>query len=261
MPKVRFKDIDIHFTEAGEGPAVVLLHGFLESSWMWKDIVSFLKKRHRVVCIDLPGHGKSDCIGYVHSMDEMAEAVYAVLSKLKLRRVHMIGHSMGGYVALAFAERWPDYLKKLVLYQSTARADSSQQKKDRNRVIKLVKENPKSFVRQAIPMLFRPINRTRLREGVNWVKERALETPPQGIIAALQGMRDRPNRELLLKFPPYPVHIVAGDKDPRIKLEEARAQSEISEHVHLHVIKGIGHMSYIEAPKETIEVFKAILKA
>ena len=104
MPKVRFKDINIHYTEAGQGSAVVLLHGFLEASWMWKDILATLKKKYRVVCIDLPGHGKSDCIGYVHSMDEMAESVHAVLAHLKLRRVSMVGHSMGGMIAVTLAK-------------------------------------------------------------------------------------------------------------------------------------------------------------
>ena len=111
MPNVQFKDINLYFHEKGKGSAVVLLHGFLEASWMWDDIATALSKRYRVVCIDLPGHGKSDCLGYVHSMDEMAEAVMAVVQSLRLRRIQLVGHSMGGYVALAFAERWPDHLK------------------------------------------------------------------------------------------------------------------------------------------------------
>jgi pimeloyl-ACP methyl ester carboxylesterase len=259
MPDVRFKDITIHYSEAGEGSAVVLLHGFLEGSWMWQPFLPVLLKRHRVVCIDLPGHGKSDCIGYVHTMDEMAEAVFAVLKELKLRRVQMIGHSMGGYVALAFAERWPDVVKGLVLYQTTARADDDAKKRDRDRVIELVKHNHRSFVRSSIPMLFRPINRKRMKAGVDWVRSHALETPVQGIIAALAGMRDRPNREILLKFPPYPVHIIAGDKDPRIPYDESKALARISEHVYLHTIKGSGHMSYIEAPEETLAIIRSIL--
>jgi len=129
MPKVRFKDINIHFSDQGSGSAVVLLHGFLEGSWMWDEVVQALRLRYRLICVDLPGHGQSDCIGYVHSMDEMAEAVMAVIQSLKLRRVQLVGHSMGGYVALAFAERWPDHVKNLVLYQSTARADSPWKKR------------------------------------------------------------------------------------------------------------------------------------
>lgn len=259
MPEIAFKGVNIHFEDQGKGPAVVLIHGFLESIWMWEDIAPALARRHRVISIDLPGHGQSDCIGYVHTMDEMAEAVHAVITSLKVRRVSLVGHSMGGYVALAFAEHYPDHVRKLILYQSTSRADSAWKKKDRLRAIQLIKRNHKSFVRQSIPALFRPVNRQLYREKINALKEEALKTPLQGIVAALDGMRQRPDREILLKFPPYPVHIVASDKDPRIPLEETEEQARVSEHVHLHVIKGCGHMSYIEAPEETCRLLQQLV--
>ena len=260
MPKVLFKDINIYYEEHGKGSAVVLLHGFLEGHWMWCDISAELAKKHRVITVDLPGHGKSECIGYVHSMDEMAEAVKAVVNHLGVRRSDLIGHSMGGYVALAYAEHFPDDLRSLTLYQSTSRSDDKAQKANRDKAIALVKQKPSTFVRQSIPLLFRPVNRTKFKREIEKIKLLALETPPQGIVAALAGMRDRPNRELLLKFPPYPIHIVAGEKDPRIPLESLIEQAAISEEVHLHVLKGIGHMSYIEDYDSTIALFKIILK-
>ena len=260
MPKLYFKGVEIYYSDQGEGSAVVLLHGFLEASWMWTDIIPNLIKSHRVICIDLLGHGKSECVGYVHSMDEMAESVEAVLKHLRLRKVNVIGHSMGGYVALALAERNPDILRSLVLYQSTARADSADKKRDRDRVIEAVKLNAKSFVRKSIPMLFRPVNRKRFKLDITEVKEKASQTSTRGIIAALAGMRDRPNRELLLKFPPYPVHIIAGYKDPRISYQESKELSEISEYVTLHTINGSGHMSYIEDLDATIEMIQRSLK-
>ncbi len=259
MPKIKFKGIDVYFSDQGKGAAVVLLHGFLESSWMWEAMIPEMLRSNRVVCIDLLGHGQSDCVGYVHSMDEMAEAVEAVFKHLKLRRVDVIGHSMGGYVALALAERNPDSIRSLVLYQSTARADSDEKKLDRDRVIEAVKVNAKSFVRKSIPMLFRPIHRQKFKQKISELKSKAEQTSTRGIIAALAGMRDRPNRELLLKFPPYPVHIIAGDKDPRIPYQESCELAEISEYVALHSIEGSGHMSYIEKPEETMQVIKTIL--
>ncbi|MEZ4722861.1 MAG: alpha/beta hydrolase [Flavobacteriales bacterium] len=260
MPEIQFKGVNIHFTEQGSGSAVVLLHGFLESSWIWKDITPSLAKNHRIICVDLPGHGLSDCVGYVHSMDEMADVVHEVLKSIKLRKAVLIGHSMGGYVALAFAEKYPDSVKSLILYQSTAKADSPALKKDRNRVIELAKTNHKAFIKKSIPMLLRPVNRQRLKTELNALKEEALKTSQQGIIAALSGMRDRPNREVLLKFAPYPVHIIAGDKDPRILFEESKSQAEISERVQFHVIKGSGHMSYIEDLPQTIERLREALR-
>lgn len=258
MASFDFKGVNISFEEQGSGPAVIFIHGFLENKNMWKHFIPHLAGSRKIICLDLPGHGESDCIGYVHTMEEMAECVYELIGHLNLRRVTLVGHSMGGYVALAFAEKYPDHVRNLVLYQSTARADSEWKKKDRLRAIELVKKNHKSFIRNSIPMLFRPVNRKRYREQINEIKEEALKTPLQGVIAAIDGMRQRPDREILLKFPPYPVHIIAGDKDPRIPIEESVEQAEASDEVHLHVIKGCGHMSYIEAIDETLKIFKSI---
>lgn len=259
MPKILFKGVEIYYEEHGSGSAVLLIHGFLESTWMWKDIVPELAKRHKVIAIDLPGHGKSESIGYVHTMEEMAEACHTLMKNLRIRKVSLVGHSMGGYVALAFAEQYPDKIRTLVLYQSTARADSEWKKKDRQRAIELIKKNHQSFIRQSIPMLFRSKNRKRLAEQIKELKNEALKTSKQGVIAALTGMKERPNREVLLKFSPYPVHIIASDMDPRIPLEESKYLESISEDVQLHLIKGSGHMSYLEDPESTIILLKKCL--
>ena len=170
-----------------------------------------------------------------------------------------MGTPLGGYVALAFAEQYPDKVRTLVLYQSTARADSEWKKKDRQRAIELIKKNHQSFIRQSIPMLFRSKNRKRLAKQIKELKNEALKTSKQGVIAALTGMKDRPNREVLLKFSPYPVHIIASDMDPRIPLEESKYLESISEDVQLHLIKGSGHMSYLEDPESTIILLKKCL--
>ena len=102
------KGINIFYTVKGKGTALVLLHGFLENSSMWHPFIPNLTQRNRVVCIDLLGHGKTNCLGYAHPMELMSEAVEAVLKHLRLRKYYMIGHSMGGYVALSFAEKNPN---------------------------------------------------------------------------------------------------------------------------------------------------------
>src|SRR5690606_22163099 len=137
--------------------------------------------------------------------------------------------------------------------------DSDERKKNRNRAIELVKQNHKSFVRQAIPQLFRPVNRKKFKTEMEWAKNEALATPVQGVIAALGGMRDRPNREILLKFPPYPIHLVGSDKDPVIHIDDLKEQSKISEFVSLHIIKGSGHMSYIEDFEQTLIALKVCI--
>ena len=95
MPRILFKGVEIHYEEHGSGSTVLLIHGFLESTWMWKDIAPELAKQHRVIVIDLPGHGKSESIGYVHTMEEMAEACHTLMKSLRIRKVSLVGHSIG----------------------------------------------------------------------------------------------------------------------------------------------------------------------
>ncbi len=251
---VNYRNSTIYFSQSGAGATVILLHGFLESSTMWKDMVPELSSRFRVITIDLPGHGKSDCLGYIHTMDLMAGAVKAVIDKLGLRKAVVIGHSMGGYVALALADLYPDLIKGICLFHSTARDDTPEKKKNRNRAIELVKTNPKTFVRAAIPMLFRHKYRVPLRDAIREAKKEALQFPVQGIIAALEGMKRRPNREILLRFAPYPVLLVAGQRDPVFKLSELKEQMDASEHVEGIVVKESGHMGHLESPDESLDI-------
>src|SRR5690606_24365984 len=168
---INFKGTTVYYQDEGQGSTVVLLHGFLENSSVWDSVKASLVKRYRVISIDLLGHGKSGCIGYVHTMEQMAEAVKTVLQWLKLRRVSFIGHSMGGYVALAYAEAYPDEVKGLVLANSTARADSQERKDSRDRAIELVKKDHKTFVRMGISNLFRPKNRSIFAEEIKVLKK------------------------------------------------------------------------------------------
>ena len=238
------KGINIFYTDYGKGQAVVLLHGFLENSSMWRQITTELIKKNRVICIDLLGHGQTGCLGYIHTMEAMAEAVEAVLIFLKIRRSIFVGHSMGGYVALAFAEKNPDALKGLCLLNSTAVADTAEKKKNRDRAIKAVKQNHKTFVRMSIANLFRPKNRTIFSEEINQLKKEALKTPLQGIIAALEGMKIRDHRDMLLHFSPYKKLLIIGRKDPVLNYDALIAQTNNTD---VEVVEfADGHMSYIE---------------
>lgn len=235
---------------------MVLLHGFLESSVMWNDYVAELSKSKRVICIDLPGHGNSDCFGYVHSMELMAECIKAVLDELNIRKCVMVGHSMGGYAALAFADMYPDNLRGLCLFFSTTREDSPEKKKRRDQAIRLVKQNHKSFIRAAIPQLFRPKNRIVFKEEIKQLKQEALKTPQQGIIAALQGMKNREDREIVIRFCPYEVLFVIGKYDPVLPYEELLEQAQYSERAKAELIPDIGHMGFIEKKEECLKTLK-----
>ncbi|WP_417610676.1 alpha/beta fold hydrolase [Owenweeksia hongkongensis] len=253
-----FKQVTFHFTSKGSGPTILFLHGFLENKEMWNGIINSLPTALRKITVDLPGHGKSGNIGYIHTMEEMAEMVKALVDKLKLKKVFLAGHSMGGYVALAFAEKHPEMVKGIILMNSTTRADSDQKKKDRDRAIKLVKETHKSFIRNAIPHLFRPKNRRNMMEHVNHVKAEALKTSKQGIIAALEGMKIRDDREVLLHFAPYPFLFIAAKNDPVFPFEVLEDQLQANRVTPC--ITENGHMAHLEDFDTVLPAIKKFIR-
>lgn len=244
MKTIIHKNTQIAYTDSGKGTAVVLLHGFLENSKMWDAFIPELSKKHRVITIDLLGHGQTQPMGYVQTMEDNADAVHTVLQELRVRKAVLAGHSMGGYVALAFAELYPDMVKGIALINSTSLADSDDRKTNRDRAIKAVKENYTNFVRLSIANLFSEDNRERLSSEIENVKLEALKTPLQGIVASLEGMKIRKDREVLLHFAPYPMVLFLGKKDPVLNYEENLEQIENTA-VKLITFPD-GHMSPIE---------------
>jgi pimeloyl-ACP methyl ester carboxylesterase len=258
MNQILHKNTKISYSDTGKGTAVILLHGFLENQKMWQDLVPELSKRNRVITIDLLGHGETECLGYVHSMEENAEVVKAVLSKLRIRKAIFVGHSMGGYVTLAFAELFPEKMKGLVLLNSTSKDDSLEKKQNRDRAIKAVKKEYETFIRLSITNLFNPDNRERLQKEIESVKIQALKTPLQGIVASLEGMKIRKDRSFILQNIDYPKVLILGKKDPVLNYID-----------HLKQIEGTtsqlvsfpdGHMSHIENREELKTVLLEFLK-
>ncbi|MFT6322952.1 MAG: pimeloyl-ACP methyl ester carboxylesterase [Halieaceae bacterium] len=257
---VPFKEGKIRYTDTGKGRAVVFLHGFLESHEMWIYYTHHLPKTIRSICIDLPGHGKSDNFGYVHSMELMAEAVRCVLKQESIRKVIIVGHSMGGYTALAFAELYPDIVKGLIMYFSSASSDSLEKKQNRNRAIRLVEQNKSSFIRNSIPLLFAEKNRIKYRKTISSLIKKADQMGIQSIIASLGGMRDRSDREIVLKFAPFPVTYIIGELDPVLKADHLLSQSKISA-INSHTfLKETGHMGFIENKKESYLAVKDFIQ-
>lgn len=248
---IKFKNINVSFTDAGKGKAVVLLHGFLENKSIWDDFSKHLSEKFRVITIDLLGHGKTECLSYVHTMEEMAEAVHAVLKHLKIRKFYLVGHSLGGYVSLALAEIFPDNIKGLCMFHSSARADSETKQKDRDRAIKVVKQNKDLFINEAIPNLFYTKQKNYQNE-IQQIKKIALQTSLQGIVAALEGMKIRMDREIILNFAPYPVFYIIGKEDAILPFESLIEQAELPEKGSFLLLEDVGHVGFLEAKEETL---------
>ena len=175
-------------TERGE-KCVVLLHGYLESMLVWDEFVDMLKGSMRVVTIDLPGHGVSVVNGEVHTMEYLADCVGLAMEALGIERYSVVGHSMGGYVALAMMDNYANHLENIILLSSTTSADSQEKCDRRRREIELIKAGKKNTLARLVPHAgFAPQNVKRLKDYIEDISELILITEDEGVIAILGGM-------------------------------------------------------------------------
>jgi len=241
---LNYKAIQVYFEDEGEGEVVLLLHGFLENSNMWESLKPELLKSHRVISVDLLGHGQTGCLGYVHPMPLMAEAVQAVLSELKVEHYAVIGHSMGGYVALALAEAHPKAIKGLCLLNSTFEADDEARIQIRKRANAMAQRNYEALVRMSFINLFSAESIKTYEAEIGAGLTEALKTPIQGYMAAQLGMAQREDKFEFFKGLEAKKLIVTGSKDPVVN---AKLLAEKIEDTPI-ILKQLncGHMSYIE---------------
>lgn len=261
MKHTTYQGHRISYNAKGKGPAVVLLHGFCEDSRIWEDFKQdLIEEKYRVVVIDLPGFGQSDVIEAI-SIAGMAEAVLTVLDALKLEQVVLIGHSMGGYVSLAFAEQYPDRLLGLGMFHSQAMADSDEKKANRQKSIDFIRRQGSAlYVKQTIPGLFAPnfINsNTFLIEKLTF---RASQYAPEGITAALAAMKNRPDRSAVLQQAACPVLFIIGKLDGAIPSDNSIAQTHLPNRADIHILEKVGHMGMFEATKQTQSIVRQFVQ-
>lgn len=257
MKTLFFKNIPISYSDEGKGETIVFLHGFLENKKMWRKLSDSLIKNYRIICIDLLGHGQTPSFSYIHTMELQAEMVLFVVNQLKINTFSVIGHSMGGYVSLALLENNLEKINKLILLNSTAIEDSLERKINRDRAIKVVKKDYSVFVSMSIANLFSEKNREKLKIEIENTKNEALLTPLQGIIAALEGMKIRKDRQFLLKKNQEKILLILGSEDPVLNFLEHKNQIKNTT-ILLETLKG-GHMSHLENYEDLARILKSFL--
>ncbi|NVO19694.1 MAG: alpha/beta hydrolase [Bacteroidetes bacterium] len=253
---LQFRGKSISYDIAGAGNPVVLLHGFIESKAIWTKFTEVLSLDFLVIAIDLPGHGESEVCASVHDMSLMADSVKAVLDENAVTNALIVGHSMGGYVALELGSSYPERVKGIVLFHSQAAPDTDEAKRNRDRTIKIVKQNRHGFIKQFIPDLFDPSHVSEYQEGIKSLLEIASEMSPEGIMAAISGMRDRKGGLELLSSASFPFLFIAGKQDSRIPFKLVLEQAAIPEHSEALILADVGHMGYIEAPAITLQAVR-----
>lgn len=234
----------LFYTIQGEGPAVVLIHGFLEDSSMWDNFTQVLAKNNTVICVDLPGHGVSP-LNVGPELEQYAEAVFDVLDHENIERTLLVGHSMGGYVALAMADLSPSRITKLVLLNSTPLADPEERKQKRQQAIAVIRENPQLFVKTVVPSLFPPSERNRLKGVINELIVKASNMTADAIICATIAMKNRPDRSATFSSFKHSGLLIVGQHDNLVDSDALFALSKASE--NQFELYPAGHMMPFES--------------
>lgn len=245
----------LHICDSQEGErCVVLLHGYLESMYVWEDFVPLLYKSVRVVTLDIPGHGISKVEGECHSMEFLADTLKGMLDELGIERCTLVGHSMGGYVALAFCEKYPERLDGVVLLSSTPNADSDEKRANREREITLVKSGKKDLLANTAPQAgFAADNRRAMQSYIEDLTEMIYLADDEGVVALLNGMIGRKDQNDMLRKSAVRQLFILGKKDEYIVPAVADAMVEAHPQAKVVWLENSGHMGFIEEPAKCAE--------
>ena len=251
----------LHVADSERGEeCVVLLHGYLESMLVWDEFISLLKDECRVVVMDLPGHGVSMVDGETHTMEYLAECVGLTMKASGVERCHVVGHSMGGYVALAMMDNYAANLASITLLSSTTSADSQEKCDRRRREIELIKAGKKNTLARLVPHQgFAPENVKRLNDWIEDLRELILITEDEGVIAILGGMIERKSRGEQLRDSGIAHQFIFGRHDYYIPEDVAQEMIAADSSAGVVWLEHSGHMGFLEEPKQCAEAIKKLV--
>lgn len=259
---IHYKGKKIFYTDEGKGAAVVLLHGYLESSEVWHSFAEKLVPGYRVINIDLPGHGDSDIYGESHSMELIAEAVNGLLNGVGIAKSFLVGHSLGGYVALAFLEQFPEKLSGYSLFHSHPFADSYEALQKREREIKIVNAGKKFLMYpENIQRMFAEDNLKKFSAEIGRSKEIASRIPASGITAVLKGMMARPSRLALMEEGKVPCLWILGRKDNYLNCDAVQQKVKLPSNAKLAILENSGHLGFIEEEERSLKLISDFISS
>jgi pimeloyl-ACP methyl ester carboxylesterase len=251
MTTEKFIDIErnpLFYRVTGTGLPVVLVHGFGEDGLIWQHQVERLQHKYRFMVPDLPGSGRS-AISQDMSMEGLANSIQHLIQNeiADNEQFVMIGHSMGGYVTLAYAAQYPDKLKGLGLFHSTAYADSEEKKATRQKGIEFMLQHGGGlFIQQTTPNLFSTVSKKEKPDLIGQIVERYSNFPAESLVQYYRSMIARPDRTEVLKKSTYPVLFIAGEQDTAIPLDHVMQQSYLPSLSYIHILKQSGHLGMLE---------------
>ena len=251
MEKVSINGIQLAYERHGKGTPLVLLHGYPLDHHLWDEVVPLLKDTFDLIIPDLRGFGESTTVDTPYTMDDLATDIAGLLGHIGIQKTAIAGHSMGGYVALAFARLYPTRVTGLGLVSSQVLADPSDRKEGRYKSAAEVAEKGIGSVVEAMTTKFTSDPRLQV-----FARESMQKQKPAAYIGALKAMAERADSTPLLSTITYPVVIVHGDADVLIPIDRAREVKAAIPRAHLIELSGVGHMPMMAAKEQTADALK-----
>ncbi len=249
----------INHVNDGKGPPVVLLHGFCETLHIWDDLIEKLAAKYSVWAIDLPGFGNSPSISPL-TIDLAAGQIQSFLRDKNIESYTAIGHSLGGYVALALAEKYQQSLQGLVLLNSTCFADSPEKKEIRDKTIEFINRNGmEAFADNFVPNLFRQQANESMADKIQTVSNMVTQSSTDAVVSYTAAMRDRPDRSHILARTSRPILVLAGEEDIVVPRDANLEMQQLSELVTLEFLENTGHMGMYENPDQSLDLLQTYL--
>jgi len=238
------KAVHLNYKENGQGLPVILLHGFPFNNSIWDQVICHLSGSARIICPDLRGHGLSPAPDGIYTMETMAADIALLMDTLSIEEAVLIGHSMGGYISLAFIAEFPHRCIGLGLVTSLAKADTPEKRQSRYQTIADLEVNGANSILANMPSSL-----SNSPEVQSKVREMIYMTPITGLAGALRGIAERPDRMNLLHTITIPTLIVVGDNDNIVPIEAASSMVKIIPGCKLQIIHGAAHMPMLETPQ------------
>lgn len=244
--QLSYKDATMNYSVSGKGNALVLLHGFAEDRSIWDNFIEALSEQFLLLVPDLPGSGNSSLINEANiGLEDYADCIHLMLTKEDILQCCIVGHSMGGYISLAFAEKYPDMLTGLGLFHSSAYADDEEKKETRRKAINFINEKgADSFLKTSIPGLFADSEKQHL--AIQELLMKGRQFSPQALTQYYEAMIARPDRTAVLLSAGFPVLFILGKHDKAVPFDQGLKQSHLPAESHISILRESAHMGMIE---------------
>lgn len=256
---ISFQGKEIFYRVIGSGKPVILVHGFGEGSEIWHNQVRFLQEKCKLIIPDIPGSGRSE-LNDDTSMEGMAEAILAIMQEEKCIPCPVIGHSMGGYITLALAEKYPEILTAFGLFHSSAFADSDEKKATRQKGISFIQQHGAGeFLKTVTPNLFAPDSKNKIPKLIQDLVEQGNNFTSHSLVSYYQAMMQRPDRTEVLRKAAVPVLFIMGKYDNAVPTDDNLKQCHLPEKSYIHILVQSGHMGMLEEPDRCNRILEEFL--